>query len=74
MIMTMHGKTAYDNSTLFHICNEELGKDRVRDHCHLTGKFRGASHEICDLKYKVPKFFPVVFLNLPGYDSHLLKH
>ena len=54
-----------------HICNEELGKDRVRDHCHVTGKFRGAAHEICNLKYRVPKFFPVVFHNLSGYDSHL---
>ena len=67
----MHDKTEYDNSTLCHICNEELGKDRVRDHCHLSDKFRGAVHEICNLKYKVPKFFPVVFHNLSGYDSHL---
>ena len=61
----------YDNSTLCHICNEELSEDRVRDHWHLSGKFRGAAHEICNLKYKVPKFFPVVFHNLSGYDSHL---
>ena len=66
----MHDKTAYDSSTLCHICNEELGKDRVRDHCHLSGKIRGAAHEICNLKYKVPNFFPVVFHNLSGYDSH----
>ena len=71
MIMTMHDKTAYDNSTLWHIYNEELGKDRVHDHCHLPGKFRGAAHEICILKCKVPKFFPVVFHNLSGYNSHL---
>ena len=69
--MTMHVKLVYDNSTLCHICNEELGKDRVRDHCHLCGKFRGAAHEICNLKYKVPKFFPDVFHNLSGYDSLL---
>ena len=53
-----------------HICNEELCKDRARDHCHLSGKFRGAAHEVCNLKYKVPTFFPVVFHNFPGYDSH----
>ena len=41
MIMTMHDKLIYDNFTCCQICNEELGKDRVRDHCHLTGKFRG---------------------------------
>ena len=50
MIMTMHDKLVYDNSTLCHICNEELGEERVRDHCHLSGKFRGAAHEICNLK------------------------
>ena len=43
----------------------------MRDHCHLLGKFRGAAHEVCNLKYKVVKFFPVVFHNLSGYDSHL---
>ena len=43
MIMTMHDKLVYDNSTLCHICSEEHGKDRVRDYCHLSGKFRGAA-------------------------------
>ena len=38
---------------------------------HLSGKFRGAAHEVCKLKYKVPKFFPVTFHNLSGCDSHL---
>ena len=60
---------------IYHICNEELGKNKVCDHCHLSGKFRGAAHDGCNLKYKVPKFFPVVCHNLSGYDSHLLlKH
>ena len=67
----MHDKMAYDNSTLYRICSEELGEDRVRDHSHLPGKFRGAAHEVCNLKYKVQKFFPVVFHNLSGYNSHL---
>ena len=43
----------------------------MRDHCHLSGKFRGAAHEVCNLKYKVQTFFPVVFPNLSGYDGHL---
>ena len=59
------------NSTLCHICNDELAEDRMRDHCHLSGKFRGATHEICNLKYRVQNFFPVVFHNLSGYDSHI---
>ena len=71
MIMTRHNKLVYDNSTNCHICYEELGEDRVRDQCHLSGTFRGAAHEVCNLKYKVPTFFPVVFHDLSGYDSHL---
>ena len=71
MIMAMHDKMVYDNSTNCHICNEELCEGRVRDHCHLSGKFRGAAHEVCNLKYKVPKFFSVVFHYLSGYDSRL---
>ena len=60
----MHDKLVYDISTLCHICNEELDNDRVRDHCHLSGKLRVSAHEVCNLKYNVPKFFPVVFHNL----------
>ena len=45
--------------------------DNVRDHCQPPCKFRVAAHDGCNLKYKVEKFFPVVFQNLSGYDSHL---
>ena len=70
----MHDKLVYDNTTPCHICNEELGKDKVRDHCHLSGTFRGADHEVCKLKYKVPKLWKVVFHNFSGYDSHLFAN
>ena len=69
--MTRQDELVYDNSTNCDICNEELGEDRVRDHGHLSGKFRGAAYEVCNLKYKVPTFFPVVFHNFSGYNSHL---
>ena len=69
--MSRHAVFVYDNSTKCHICNEELDEDRVRDDCHLSGKFRCAAHEVCNLKYNVRTFFPVVFHNLFRYDSHL---
>src|SRR5688572_3333701 len=71
MIFRKKDKELYDSATVCHICEGELGADRVRDHCHLTGKYRGAAHNSCNLSYKVPKFFPVLLHNLSGYDSHL---
>ena len=56
-IMIKHDKLVYDNFTRCHICNEKFGEDKGSDHCHLSGKFRGAAHEVCNLEYKVPKFF-----------------
>ena len=45
--------------------------DKVADHCHLTGRFRGAAHNFCNLQAQVPNFTPVFIHNLDGYDSHL---
>ena len=41
-----------------------------RDHCHYTVKYRGAAHDICNLKYKIPKQIPLVFHNGSTYDYH----
>ena len=56
-----------------HICFKKFSpKDRkVRDHCHYTGKYRGAAHSSCNLRYRIPDYIPVVFHNLAGYDAHL---
>ena len=71
----MHDKLVYDNSTLCHICKEELGKDRVRDHCQLTGKFRGAAHEACNINYKTAKFSQLFFtICLAMIVTYLLKY
>ena len=66
----------YEKSTRCHICKDDLtpGDETdytVRDHCHFTGKFRGAAHNKRNLAYRKPKFFPVIFHNLAGYDVHL---
>jgi hypothetical protein len=62
----------YETATFCHICNKSLsGDQKVRDHCHLTGQYRGPAHSECNLKYKVPQFIPIYFHNLSGYDTHL---
>ena len=58
-----------------HVCDGLLKGDSVKDHCHITGRYRGAAHSACNLKLRLsPKTttIPVVFHNLRGYDSHLL--
>ena len=45
---------------------------KVRDHCHYTGKFRGAAHSICNLRYKITKKIPIVFHNGSTYDYHFI--
>ena len=60
-----------------HICGEKYtDKDvHVRDHCHITGKFRGSAHQECNLKLRIKPEnikIPVIFHNLRGYDSHFI--
>ena len=54
--------------------NEKINKlyKKVRDHCHFTGKFRGAAHSICNLHYNVPQELPVKIHNSSVYDYHFI--
>ena len=71
MIFTEEDKKRFNEEKECWICKEPLNDDKVRDHCHYTGRYRGPAHNKCNLKYRKPKFIPVVFHNLSGYDSHL---
>ena len=70
--MTTQDEEIYNNSQICWICNEELNTHKVRDHCHITDKFREAAHDQCNLKIKIPKKFPIFFHNLEGYDGHII--
>ena len=71
MIFKIQEQQQYEKETKCWICKEDLNDDKVRDHCHFTGRYQGAAHNSCNLKYRKPNFTPVVFHNLSGYDSHL---
>ena len=45
---------------------------KVKDHCHYAGKYRGAAHDICNLRYKIPKEILIVFHNGSTYDYHFI--
>ena len=75
--MTKENKADFQKATKCNICDKPYkDKDiRVRDHCHITGKFRGSAHQDCNLKLQIkPETIkiPVIFHNLRGYDSHFI--
>ena len=66
--LTTEEKIHYNEQEICYICKKEFDKSdkkiyKVRDHCHYTGKYRGAAHNICNLRYKISKEIPVVFHN-----------
>ena len=75
--LTTEEKINYNDPKVCYICEKEFGtidkkNYKVRDHCHYTGKYRGAAHNVCNLRYKVPKEIPVVFHNGSTYDYHFI--
>ena len=75
--LTKEEKIIYNDQQICYICKKEFDKSdnkhhKVRDHCHYTGKYRGAAHNICNLRYKVPTVIPVVFHNGSTYDYHFI--
>src|SRR5271165_1699195 len=76
MILTTKQIEKHNITTKCYVCHEnftdEEEKRKVRDHCHVSGKYRGAACNTCNLQMKLTRKIPVVFHNLRGYDSHML--
>ena len=72
--MTIEDEENHQNSQNCWICNQKIinNKDKVRDHCHITGKYRGPAHKECNSKLRIPRKIPIIFHNLEGYDGHLI--
>ena len=76
--LTSHEERDFQSATECHICEEKFSIDKkskeifkVRDHCHSTGKYRGAAHNECNLNCRKPLILLVIFHNLQGYDAQL---
>jgi len=72
--MTSVDKENFKNADECHICGKKYIEDdaRARDHCHVTGKYRGSAQEACNLNFQLTDKIPVIFHNLRGYDSHFI--
>ena len=74
LIMSEEEEHLFQQSNSCWICKKLIDNDdeKVRDHCHVTGKFRGAAHWNCNINFQLTKKVPVIFHNLKGYDSHFI--
>ena len=74
MKITQEQEREFQRSTKCYICEKNFTKKsiKVRDHCHITGKYRGPAHKVCNLQLVISNKLPVVFHNLRGYDSHFI--
>ena len=77
LVMTEVDEQHFKTKDGCHICGEKYtDKDvHIRDHRHITGKFRGSAHQEYDLKSRIKPEnlkIPVIFHNLCGYDSHFI--
>ena len=77
LIMTKEDEKQFKKAEECHICNKKYTNQdiRVRDHCHITGKYRGSAHQDCNLQLRLNPDkikIPVIFHNLRGYDSHFI--
>ena len=77
--LTEEEKNWHNMQKVSHICKEILSSDynnkkyhKAKDHCHYTAIYRGAAHDICNLRYKIQKEIPTVFHNGSKYDYHFV--
>ncbi|XP_025264481.1 uncharacterized protein LOC112637930 [Camponotus floridanus] len=72
--LTPDEREIFASASRCYACERPFETDdaRVRDHCHLTGRFRGPAHSAYNLNYKDPYVIPVFFHNLSGYDAHFI--
>ena len=72
--MTGEEEEQFQSSNICWIYEKLIDEDdeKNRNHCHVTGKFRGAAHWWCNINLRLTKKVPIIFHNLRGYDSHLI--
>ena len=88
ILLTDEENKSYEEENVCYICTKEFSDDdaddddddddankkyqKVRDHCYYTRKYRGAAHNICNLRYKTPKEISILFHNGSACDYHFI--
>ena len=74
IIMTEEDKQDFENDNICRYCEKYIEINKVRDHCHLTGKYRGPAHNECNLqvKQKDSNFITIGLHNFSNYDCHMI--
>ena len=62
LVMTAEENEKFERSNICWICGKliDIGENKVRDHCHITGKYRGSSHWKCNINVKISNKVPVI--------------
>ena len=73
IVMTEENEEDYRNNNICRFCEKEILSDKVRDHCHLTGKYRGPAHSKGNINVTQDQsnFIPFLFHNFSSYDCHM---
>ena len=73
IIMTEKDEKECKNNNICRFCEKEISSDKIRDHCHLTGRYRGPAHNTCNIivHQKDSNFIPFIFHNFSNYDSYM---
>ena len=76
LFITKEDNEHFENPTKRWVCDSDyIDVDvKVRDYCHITGKYRGSPHRDCSISVKLNYKIPVLFQNLKKYDSHIILH
>ena len=73
LVMTAEENEEFERSNICWVCGKLIEfNNKVRDHCHISGKYRGSSHWSCNINLIISKKLPVIFHNLRGCDGHLI--
>ena len=80
LVMSASDEKDFQNAKKCWICQKRYKRDEgenipVRDHCHITGKYRGSANKTCNFRLQISAErikIPVIFHNLKGYDSHFI--